>query len=67
MGRTWEIDTHTFSYSTGAFFPLDSHPMVLFITWEMYGFSNQFPIAWENSAKTIKWAKLGKLVPILFP
>ena len=49
-----------FSHSMGAFFPLDSHPMVLFITWEMYGFSNQFPIAWENSAKTIKWAKPGE-------
>ena len=33
-----------FSHSMGAFFPLDSHPMVLFIAWEMYGFSNQFPI-----------------------
>ena len=56
-----------FSHSMGAFFPLDSHPMILFITWEMYGFSNQFPIAWENSAKTIKWAKPRKLVLILFP
>ena len=41
--------------------------MVLFITWEMYGFSDQFLIAWENLAKTIKWGKPGKLVPILFP
>ena len=32
-------------HSMGAFFSLDSHPMVLFITWEMYGFPNQFPIA----------------------
>ena len=31
-----------FSHSRGAFFLLDSYPMVLFITWEMYGFSNQF-------------------------
>ena len=51
----------------GHFFLLDSLPMVLYITWQMCGFSNQFPIAWENSAKTIKWAKPGKLVPILFP
>ena len=28
-----------FSHSMGAFFPLDSHPLVLFLTWEMYGFS----------------------------
>ena len=56
-----------FSHSMGAFFPLDSHPMILFITWEMYGFFNQFPIAWENSAKTMKWAKPRKLVLILFP
>ena len=39
-----------FSHSMGASFPLDSHYMVLFITWEMYGFSNQFTIAWEISA-----------------
>ena len=49
-----------FSHGMGAFFLLDSHPMVFFITWEMYRFSNQFPIAQENSAKTIKWAKPGK-------
>ena len=49
-----------FSHSMGAFLPLDSYPMVLFITWETYGFSNQFPIARENSAKTIKWEKPGK-------
>ena len=46
---------------------VNSHPMVLFITWEMYRFSNHFPIAWENSAKTIKCARLRKLVPIHFP
>ena len=55
------------SHSMGAFFPLDSHTMILFITWEMYGFFNQFPIAWENPAKTVEWAKPGKLAPILFP
>ena len=55
-----------FSHSMGAFFSLDSHPMVLFIKWEMHGFSNQFPIAWENFVKTIKWENPGKLVPIRF-
>ena len=34
-----------FSHSMGAFFPLDSHPMVYFITWEMHGFLHQFPLA----------------------
>ena len=33
------------------FFPLDSHPMVFFTTWEMRGFSFQFLIARENAAK----------------
>ena len=34
-----------FSHSMGAFFLFDSHPVVYFITWEMHGFSHQFPIA----------------------
>ena len=34
-----------FSHSMGAFFLLDSNLMGLFITWEKYGYSNQFPIA----------------------
>ena len=48
----------------GAFFPLDSHPMVYFIICETNGFPHQFPIVWKNVAKSIKWGKSGKLVPI---
>ena len=36
------------------FFPLDSHPTVLFMTWEVNGFSHQFPIALEKTVKPIK-------------
>ena len=37
MRRTWKIGTHFFPIVC-AFFPLDSHPMVYFIIWEMHGF-----------------------------
>ena len=36
------------------FFPLDSHPVVYFIIWEMQGFSQQVSIAWEKRGKPIK-------------
>ena len=52
-----------FSHCMGAFFPLDSHFMVYFITWEMHVFSHQLPITWEKTTKPIKWAKPGILVP----
>ena len=55
-----------FSHSMGAFFPLDSHPMVYFIICEMHGFPRQFPITWENAAKSIKLGEPGKLIPIFF-
>ena len=51
----------------GTFFPLNSHPMVYFITWEMHGFPHHFSITWENAAKPIVWGEPGKLVFILFP
>ena len=54
-----------FFHSTGPFFPLDSHPMVCFITWEIHEFPQQFPIALENAAKPIELGKPGKLLPIL--
>ena len=62
LGRIWEIVTHTFPI-VWVLFPLDSHSMVYFITWEMYVSSHQFPIAWEKTAKPIEWGKPGKLVP----
>ena len=46
-----------------AIFPLDSHFMVHFITWEMHVFFHQFPITGKKRAKPIIWGKLGKLVP----
>ena len=52
-----------FSHSMGAFFPLDSHFMVYFITWEIHVFSHQFPITWEKTAKSIELWKPGKLIP----
>ena len=52
-----------FTHSMGAFFPLDSHPMVYFIC-EMHGFPHHFLIAWENAAKSIELGAPGILVPI---
>ena len=56
-----------FSHSMGAFFPLDSHPMVCFIIWEMHRFPHKFYIVRENARKLIVWGEPGKLVLILFP
>ena len=56
-----------FSHSMGAFFPLDSHPMVYVIICQMHGFPHQFPITWENSGKSIELGEAGKLVPIFSP
>ena len=56
-----------FYHRTGAIFPLDSHPMVYFIICEIHRFPHQFPIAWENAAKSIELRKPGKLVPIFSP
>ena len=53
-----------FSHSMGTFFPLDSHSMVYCIICELHGFSHQFPIAWENPAKSIGLGEPKKLAPI---
>ena len=37
MGKAWEIGTITFPIIC-IFFPLDSHPVVYFIIWEMHVF-----------------------------
>ena len=63
MGKPWEIGSHTFFIKWVSFFPLDSHPMLYFMIWEMHGFSHQSPTAWENAGKPIEWEKLEKLVP----
>ena len=55
-----------FSHGMGAFFPLDSYSMIYFIICEIHGFPLQFPIAWENAAKSIELGEPMKLVPI-FP
>ena len=47
IGRAWEIDTNNFTKVWVPDFP----PRVYFITWEMYGFSHQFPKGWENISK----------------
>ena len=54
MGNAWEIGSHTFSVKWMVFFPLDCHPVVYFIIREMYGFSRQFPKAWEIAGKPIE-------------
>ena len=48
----------------GVFFPLDSNSVVDFIICEIRGFPHQFPIAWENVAKSIKLGEPRKFVPI---
>ena len=48
----------------GVFFPLDSNSVVDFIICEIRGFPHQFPIAWENAAKSIKLEEPRKFVPI---
>ena len=53
-----------FSHSMGNFFPLDSHSMVYCIICELHGFPHQFPIAWENPAKSIGLGEPKKLAPI---
>ena len=50
----------------GAFFPLDSHPMVYFIIWEMHGFPHQFSLVQENATKPILWGEPGKMVLLIF-
>ena len=55
-----------FSYSKSAIFPLESHPAVYSIICEIHEFPHQYPIAWENAAKSIELEEPGKLVPI-FP
>ena len=37
--------------------PLNSHPLELYIIWEMRRFSHQFLIAWEYSTKPILWKR----------
>ena len=54
------------SHSMGAFFPLDSHPMVYFMIYKIHGFPHQFLISLKNAAKSIKLGESGKLVPF-FP
>ena len=51
----------------GAFFPLDSHPIIYFIIWEIHGFPHQFLIVRENATKPFVWGEPGKLVLTLFP
>ena len=48
----------------GVFFPSDSNSVVDFIICEIRGFPHQFPIAWENAAKSIKLGEPRKFVPI---
>ena len=67
MEKVWEIDNHTFPIVWVLFFPFDSHPMVYFSIWEMYGFSHKFALVRENTTKPMVWGKSRKLILILFP
>ena len=48
-----------FSQSIGNSLPLDFHPVVCSIAWEMHDFFNEFLIALENAAKPIPWERRG--------
>ena len=48
-----------FSHSMGAFFPLDSHPIIYFIIWEIHGFPHQFLIVRKNETKPFFRVNLG--------
>ena len=61
-GEPWELYSYL-PHNMGALFSLASRTMVYFITWEMHWLPHQFPIAWEKTAKPIKWGKSGNLVP----
>ena len=52
-----------FLYGMGVFFPLDSHSMVYFITWEMYVFSHHLTAMGKGSHIHRMGIKPGKLVP----
>ena len=52
-----------FSYSKAAFFPLDFHPMLYCIKWEMHVSSHPFPIAWEK-ADFHTFSKYGCFFPL---
>ena len=56
-----------FPNSIGAFFLLDSHPVVHLIICAMHGILHRFPIAWETAAKSMELRKPGKLVPTFSP
>ena len=51
MEKAWEISVHTFS-SVWVLFPIRFPSCGIPIKWEMHDFPQQFPIAWENIAKT---------------
>ena len=55
-----------FSHSICAFFPLDSHPVVYFIIWEMDGFSHCFHISWKRQQNPSSGESLGNWFPCSF-
>ena len=67
MGKVWEIDTHTFPHSMGAFFPLDSLLYGILYYMKNAWVSHQFPTVKENATELIVWGEPGKSVLILFP
>ena len=65
--RNWEKLVLILFQQYGCFFfPLYSHPVDYFITWEMHGFPHQFPITQENAAKSIELGEPGNWYPF-FP
>ena len=50
-GRHLGLRYPYFFHSTSL--PSEFQPMVFYITWEIIGFSHQFPIAWKNGIKSI--------------
>ena len=54
-------------HSIGAFFPIDSNPIVYLLICEIHGFPHQFLIAHKNAAKSIELEDSEKLVAIFSP
>ena len=45
----------------GAFFPSNSHPLVYFSIWEMYGFPHKFSPVRKNATKPMVWGKVWEI------
>ena len=63
LGRTWEIGTHAFPIVWVLFSMSFPSYMVYFITWEMHGFSHQFPMTQEKCNKSHHMGRTWEIGP----